>query len=439
MAWFGPKTCRRCFQGEEAILFVAVEVLQELWGVQEITLETQAAASKSFASELLDACLHEKMRALRGEVADAPANDPEAVAAHVAATGHAIVVRHNKRYKGNLRLVSQTPVAIAHGSLHGFVLCRGDKSLRNETRRLRLGMTLRGCSVKEAEDAQLFRAMGKLFRRQGTRPGRVAFIVLAPRLNSDRPVHVDDLHLLETGTKREDDLRFFGSFAHTNGNKLLFFPGFPPSKFSMNHTDGHAAIEVQDAELDHLTLEENLQEWHITGLKANGSNHYEGPFKTRSVAPGIFHWFSLGIQDGRAFYKMAENNWIEADLPASDFERRRLEATRTIKEASYSIMAGGDNRANQAKGFWYFEVFAANAVGLHLPRDYAVAVPSHAGAVDLTERSPLDVEVHRIQFQTFKGELFIIATRLPGTLAGPVSVIFPVVKPWQKTEATNKR
>lgn len=422
VAWFGPLRCPH-YGGDVGVLFVSVEMLRDL------AREDIATASQCLGMPLLETCLHAKLDALSGRVEDIDPSDPEQVATHVMTTGMPVVLRINESYRGFARLVSQQVVTAGAERVHGFILCKGQRPERGRTETLRLGMILRGCSRERGADAPVFRPLDKMLR-WGPPPGRLAFVFLSPRLR-EVEVTTAELHLLEQGEHREDDIRFFGSFVHSEGGRIIFFPGIPRSRFGFGDVAGREVVQVEDAELDHLTLEAHGENWHITAVDPDGRRaDYDSPtLQTRRLSPTLVHWFSLGAETGELFYKMARENLIETEVPETDFERRFLEARRAVHQASYNFASLGDNRREGEPAFWYFEVLVSAQRGEAVPDAAIFAVPRWMGETSLPAGTPFEVAIRRIEIPTFTGELILMATRLPGTLLTPFSVGFQVVAP----------
>jgi hypothetical protein len=108
-------------------------------------------------------------------------------------------------------------------------------------------------------------------------------------------------------------LRWLGAFVHSSAGRIIFFPD-RPSKVRARNEVVQAGLDV-----DHLTLERDLQTWHLT---SNRSSKHESAGKTVKQPGDAVGWFGMTLQSLDQLMEVGRQVIIRAEIPPTDADRR---------------------------------------------------------------------------------------------------------------------
>jgi hypothetical protein len=94
-------------------------------------------------------------------------------------------------------------------------------------------------------------------------------------LEDGRPIRSFAMCHLKVPPESEvpDELRWLGVFVHSQGNRVLYFPGFSYDRFLA--FQGTTRREPNAFSIDHVSLESNFLHWHVTSYRSR--EHFGNP------------------------------------------------------------------------------------------------------------------------------------------------------------------
>lgn len=216
----------------------------------------------------------------------------------------------------------------------------------------------------------------------------------------------------------DEMLRWFGVFVHSQGERILFFPGY---KAINDHVhvfgNSHSKEWNQPFVIDHLTLEPDRKTWHLT---SPGSGHI-GKLKARALE-GCTHWFSASIDSAEVLRLVRRETLVSAEVSGSDTDRRAKILESMTKQAVTQILQlNREYELIASSSFLHFSVLVGPA-GFTSPQNQIMGLP-YGGKLasqrpdNSDDKAP--IRIHR--FQLSKDiEIEIVASHHPGKLSMPV-------------------
>lgn len=125
--------------------------------------------------------------------------------------------------------------------------------------------------------------------------------------------------------------RWFGVFAHTSGERVLFFPGYFLSL--LEYGRGLIKQPITPFEVDHVTLEHDLRRWHVTGK----NQRRQGGMATRHIGEGRALWFGMSVANPEVLRPLMRETTIQGSSPATDTDRR-IECFRAATQGAQDIL-----------------------------------------------------------------------------------------------------
>jgi len=264
---------------------------------------------------------------------------------------------------------------------------------------------MNGCTpgIDDSEDNPLARATDRLFRL-----GRPFF-----RLNKCFFREPD-------GTNR-----WFGIFVHSEGNRVLFFPGFGKSHTHLISYELNVPRWNRLFQLDHLTLEPDRSTWHFTSPK---SDDHLGKLYTRNLGSDRVHWFSMSIADASELRLVRESTLVRAPTPPQDVDRRADVFRNARKGAMFQLLQlNTEQHHTQAPAFLHFSV-VMGPTGFPALETEILGLPYGSPFVpEVSSLHPIKspIRIHRVQLSD-QIDLEITATSLPGQLRSQAVFTAPV-------------
>lgn len=215
-----------------------------------------------------------------------------------------------------------------------------------------------------------------------------------------------------------DELRWLGVFVHSQGGRVLYFPGFSYERFVA--FQGTKRKNSKVFSIDHVSLEATFLKWHLTSFKSD--NHFGSP-RTLPLDEERYLWFGLSIADLNVFRPVCEETKIFVPTPSTD-SKRRLDAFKSSRKDNKDLWVGLSPWATDAFDpyFLHIAVIAGpvgfpNYFGPHLgfPEGSPfLETPLPEGSVSLPTRH------HRMTLSK-DVDLQIVVTCLPGELKCPAT------------------
>ncbi|ALI34763.1 hypothetical protein NMY3_00551 [Candidatus Nitrosocosmicus oleophilus] len=102
-----------------------------------------------------------------------------------------------------------------------------------------------------------------------------------------------------------DEYWLIGSFAYTKARRILFFPGLNLSRVVHSPDNKEVLDEVHN--IDHLTLENNLESWHVTLKEKNDRGIKYSRMKPAKLSENVFLWFVMAIPSAKTLEPMPKS------------------------------------------------------------------------------------------------------------------------------------
>ena len=183
----------------------------------------------------------------------------------------------------------------------------------------------------------------------------------------DNPLWRATEHLLSHGAPQErlvmayvidqrsgTTYRWLGVFAHSAGDRLVFFHGldFAPKWVNINRGGG---TEKKYIDIDHMSLERDWSRWHFT---SRGSEHHVGSATTRDLGKGWRFWFGLSIPNLDNLRVVKKQTKVVGTSPGSD-AKRRIDSFMNSREGVTFPLITMPASTPESESFPYFEVVIA--------------------------------------------------------------------------------
>lgn len=244
-----------------------------------------------------------------------------------------------------------------------------------------------------------------------------------PLARSTRKLFADGkpfLRLSQCFFRGEDtQLRWFGVFVHSAGERLLFFPGFAEPFKHVIAYNGSVPRWNEGFLVDHLTLERDRRSSHLT---SPGSLEHLGKLGTLQIDSAKTFWFSMSMASESALCPAYTETRVSVAAPHKDVDRRAQAFVSAREGSDFPIIELHKEYATtQSPRFLHFSVIVGPP-GFEDTDNQVYGIPHGSPFVDpliTQELKRLPVREHRVRLSE-NIELQIIATVLPGKLLTPV-------------------
>jgi hypothetical protein len=214
-------------------------------------------------------------------------------------------------------------------------------------------------------------------------------------------------------------IRWLGIFVHSEGDRLLFFPGFSELPANVVGYNDRVLRWDQAFLIDHLSLEQDRRSWHFT---APQSSDHLGNLNTRTLGNDRIHWFSLSAATEEILRLVREETRVVALNPPQDVDRRASVFRQAREEVTFQLLQlNADYQAPPEPNFLHFSV-VIGPLGFASPDAQLFGDPrggpfAGVAAIDCSTQVP--VRLHRVQVsETLEAE--ITTMNLHGKLDVPV-------------------
>ena len=156
-----------------------------------------------------------------------------------------------------------------------------------------------------------------------------------------------------------------GSLCFTPHGRILFYPGLVDRNVNWECTNNQLNTLKTSGLIDHITLENDFQNWHFTILDAKGkkmtrlTNRHVGAISNKTI-----FWFGLTLRNLEALEPTPQELTMSFSTPAIDAERRVEEFRQAMKSAVPHILQvdldEDKNTLNKGE-FLHFDFFLAHS------------------------------------------------------------------------------
>jgi hypothetical protein len=218
--------------------------------------------------------------------------------------------------------------------------------------------------------------------------------------------------------------RWLGVFVYSAGERLIFFPGYTTPPSGVRTYRGQNQTAAADVTIDHLSLEKNGADWHMTSPRSE--DHFGGP-TSLPLCDGSSLWFGMSLAGDAVLRPVMNRTVVRVDVPASDAERR-IQVLHRAREAVEFPLVQLNPLAYQLDQpyFLHFSVIIGPVGFPHYTgAELGYPVNSPFLATPLPPAlSPLPVAAYRLSLAPYC-DVQLIATTLPGRLSVPIAFTAP--------------
>jgi len=216
-------------------------------------------------------------------------------------------------------------------------------------------------------------------------------------------------------------IRWLGVLVHSAGDRILFFPGYAQTPTTLQTFVGDSQTENRPFVFDHVSLERDLQSWHVTTPR---STDHVGRPKTLPLGHSRVLWFGLSAASDQALRPVLIATRVTGNLPPSDAQRR-IQAFMAARDGAEFPMfsLNTDIPRRKPPSFLHFS-FVVGPAGFpdYDGTEIAAPIASPYVSPSLPPAIPrLASRRHRIRLSG-SIELQITATELPGSLSVPITI-----------------
>lgn len=214
--------------------------------------------------------------------------------------------------------------------------------------------------------------------------------------------------------------KIIGSLCHTAGDRILFFPALTGRNVHWVHYSGEGRQSVKtDGLIDHITLEPNLEDCHVTILDNKGKKPiWLRSFKTKKVGENCLFWFGMSMQTLNQLETTPEELTISFSSPAKDSNEKTEAFLKARKGAIFHLL---ELEANQSlslnkEEFIHFDFF----LGPDNLRDFPCCTPTAEPEVSsyvVPKEGNVNSRAHPVSLEGINSKIWIVVSKHTGKLS----------------------
>jgi hypothetical protein len=246
-----------------------------------------------------------------------------------------------------------------------------------------------------------------------------ALSTLMGRKNSRLPAFAQAFLIDDTVGEPE---RCFGVFVRSDGDRIIFFPGFEELPIGIRGSRGNKVEFTRPFNFDHVSLEKDRASWHITSKKSKAHQHATIP---KDLGSGRKYWFEMSLANLGKLRVVRKETVATFQVDEKSSTWKKDEFFRAVEKTAPMVIRMPNKQRNMQifpaisviVGPPGFDLYQGNEMGLAYGSDYVLGEPSSDEPMTrLIQRFSLD-ETTDIQTSTVwtPGQL-----QLPGVLGAPI-------------------
>jgi len=223
-----------------------------------------------------------------------------------------------------------------------------------------------------------------------------------------------------------DVCSILGSLCYTPGGRVLFFPGLTSRKLIWSKHRGPTPITKATSNelVDHITLDKNFRNVHVTTSFANGTKKHVMSGASRKVRKDVIFWFGISIQNSKVLEKTPNELTMIFTTSSTDADRRiKLieEARNNAKHHVTSLPKGKYLKENEFLHFAFFfgpyEYEAVNNLPLFIPTQEPIVL-------DYAAEKKVEVRKHPVNLEGLRDrKVWVIVSKHFGKIRGQDAII----------------
>lgn len=149
---------------------------------------------------------------------------------------------------------------------------------------------------------------------------------------------------------------WFGAFVFSDGDRLVFFPGYAKLLGRLVRFKGGKQIGDDQTVIDHVTLEKDRSSWHMTTHAS--ADHFTGA-KSLPVSGETILWFGMTIASPLALHPLSKRTVLRWKVPGSHAKRRHENIMQSLHDVEHMRLGLVDDSLETPPDEHYFH-FAVN-------------------------------------------------------------------------------
>lgn len=213
-----------------------------------------------------------------------------------------------------------------------------------------------------------------------------------------------------------------GSMCYSPGSRIIFFPGIIERKIAW---ESSVVKLAKRGPLDHITLEPDLQTWHITSITNGKKDKQRLPTRiVRSVEPALDYWFGMSVASPTVFEPEPEEFQFSFEVPHKNANKFADILFEARDGSIFHTLSPIDKRATASWEFLHFD-FLIDRRKNRSPENFppnTLWVPT--GPPALKDRLDygqgelrIPTRVHQVKLIGFDGDIAILVSRHRAELA----------------------
>ena len=244
--------------------------------------------------------------------------------------------------------------------------------------------------------------------------------------NSDSALIRPYLRLLEYGNptgkinylfyKSDERTYVLGSLCLSPERHLLFFPGIIGTRVILEASDKGKTEKIKN--IDHFTLNNNFNDWHIT----IGSKH-SSTLPIKKIKDNLYYWFSLSIisEEIKNYLEILPADLkVEFEAPSTDAKRRMNDIIEARRKAVFHIVQLPNS--HDGNSFITFEFYIDRRFLSKIFNVFPSSIPYHG--LNDEKLNKIMTRIHPARLQFFGGVVWVRVSAHKGNLQHPCIVSF---------------
>ncbi|WP_148313079.1 hypothetical protein [Nitrosopumilus adriaticus] len=210
----------------------------------------------------------------------------------------------------------------------------------------------------------------------------------------------------------EKKYHVLGAFSHTNRN-IIFFPGVVDKRL-LNFGEDELLSNGIEKHVDHFTLENNLDSWHVTVQEKEFDGTRFKSQKTKKIDENNYLWFIFKISDLNKMDLLPKELRFELYESLDEIKRRLPIITKARENGIFQVTELNDKE--KSPFFWYVEFFISksNKKEDH-PKSPVIVMPNKDTKI-LEGRKKAMMRTHQVFLDGFDGSVFVRVSKVQGTI-----------------------
>lgn len=215
-----------------------------------------------------------------------------------------------------------------------------------------------------------------------------------------------------------------GSLCYSKTKRLIFFPGIISRKLLWDSDKG----DINDSGIvDHLTIEPNLKNWHIT-IFNNGEKDITKNLSNRSlhkIEDGLYYWFGLSVSSSNMFEKLLEEYSLSFEIPSDQSKKYNEILLKSKDGAKFHFLSLIEEGIKEDEFLHFDFIIDLRDKNLREKIPHNVTFVPTKPPTTTTELFQVDnfiIRAHPVEIPEFSGVVTILVSKHKGKLTKDVFI-----------------